>query len=131
MGLAAIQVQVQLANHVCSQCGIPYAAPDYFWRQRKRDGTGFFCPNGHERVFTVTEAMRLQKQLDAEKQKVEAYKRQMEFERNQHIATKGKLTKANKKIARVENGVCPECRRSFKPETAHGNQTPARLSDAP
>jgi len=114
MGLAAIQIQVQLESRTCGTCGLPFAAPDYFWRQRKRDGESYTCPNGHSWHFSETEAMELQKQLDAEKQRVEAYKRQMEFEKNQHNATKGLLTKARKKIARVENGVCPECKRSFQ-----------------
>lgn len=114
MGLAAIQVAVNLEDHICGNCGLPYAAPDYFWKERQKDGRGFFCPNGHERFFTETEAVRLQKKLDAEKQRVEMFKRQAEFERTQHIATKSLLTKARKKIARVENGVCPECKRSFQ-----------------
>lgn len=114
MGLAAIKIAVNLESHTCGTCGIPFAAPDYFWSQRKRDGQGYYCPNGHSWVYTETEAIRLQKQLDAEKQRVEAFKRQMEFERSQHVVTRGLLTKARKKIARVENGVCPECKRSFQ-----------------
>lgn len=119
MGLAAIQVSINLESHTCGECGIPYAAPDYFWREKRRDGSGFHCPNGHLRIFTETDVTRLQKQLDSEKQRVEFFKRQTELERAQHIATKGQLTKAKKSLARVENGVCPKCHRTFKQLARH------------
>ena len=119
MGLAAIQVSVNLESHTCGTCGIPFAAPDYFWAQRKRDGQGYSCPNGHSWVYTETEAQKLEKQLDTEKQRVEFFKRQTESERSQHVATKGLLTKAKKALARVENGVCPKCNRTFKQLAKH------------
>lgn len=113
MGFAAIQISVQLEDHVCGECGIPYAAPDYFWKERMRDGKGFSCPNGHSRVFSETEATKLKREVERLKSEVEWQRGRAAQKDKALIAQKGLTTKAKKQLARVENGVCPECNRTF------------------
>lgn len=119
MGFAQIKVAVQLEDHVCGNCGIPYAAPDYFWRERQKDGQSFYCPNGHSRVFSETEAQKLQKEVVRLKGEVEWQRGRVSAKEKELVAQKGLTTKAKKKLARVENGVCPECNRTFANVARH------------
>jgi ssDNA-binding Zn-finger/Zn-ribbon topoisomerase 1 len=109
----ALQQEVQLETRECGACGILFAAPKSFWAERRRTGAGWYCPNGHSRIFTETDVQKLQKQLDAEKQRVEFLKREIESQRGQLTAAKGQVTKARNKLKRVSHGVCPECHRTF------------------
>lgn len=113
MGLVAIQISVQLESRTCGTCGIPFAAPDYFWSQRKRDGEGYYCPNGHSWIFTETEAARLKKEVDQLRNDLEWQKGRVAVKERELIAQKGLTTKAKKALARVDNGVCPKCNRHF------------------
>lgn len=119
MGLAATNISVQLEDHVCGTCGIPYAAPDYFWRERKKDGAGFYCPNGHNRHFSETEEAKLKKEVERLKGEVEWQRGRAAAKDKELIAQKGLTTKAKKKLERIEKGVCPECNRTFANVARH------------
>lgn len=102
----------------CAECAIQFAYPTKFQQERRKDHRTFYCPNGHPLVFKAeTEEERLKKELDraraatadwrAEAARVEA---EREREKRAHAATKGVLTKTR---ARISNGVCPDCNRTF------------------
>lgn len=114
---ACLQFQASLVSETCIECGIEFAIPSGYRRQRLEDHRGFHCPNGHSQFFAgETEAQKLQKQLDIEKRK-------LEFERNQRATLEAQLSAAVKKTKRlthrVECGVCPHCQRTFKQLAAH------------
>jgi hypothetical protein len=44
--MTTIYQSVTLETRVC-RCGVVFAAPAEFWRERERDGASFHCPNGH------------------------------------------------------------------------------------
>ncbi len=46
-----VTVTVKLETITCCKCGLPFAAPDYYWSKRQEDGQPFHCPNGHPQVF--------------------------------------------------------------------------------
>lgn len=49
----------------CGECGVIWGMPVAMLEERRADGKGFFCPNGHCRVYLKTTARKLQEQLDS------------------------------------------------------------------
>lgn len=102
---------VDLVSVQCGKCGVTFGLPANFHRQCCEVGQHFYCPNGHCRVYGETEVKRLERELALEK--------------SRHDQTKARLNTAEKAVAtekrkaarvqaRVQNGVCPHCRRSFQ-----------------
>lgn len=101
----------------CYRCGVAFAVPAHWVRQRREDKASFHCPNGHSQAFVQGEVDRLKAELERERaarqREIEATKHQRQRadrEERRRIALKGQLTKVKK---RVQNGVCPCCKRHF------------------
>jgi NMD protein affecting ribosome stability and mRNA decay len=121
------QMAIQFEVLACGECGIEFAAPEWWVRRRKEGAEGkrdFYCPNGHPRVFVgETEAAkykRLYEQEQAAKIRMQesrdaAYKR----ERNAEIQAKRERTRRTKLEQRARGGVCPCCNRSFTALARH------------
>lgn len=108
-------------------CGITHAVPESLRThqlRQKEDGQsvmGIFCPLGHSHVpggltKVQREAKREKEWREASEARASALDDQLQAERRQHAATKGKLTKMRKRIAA---GVCPCCNRTFKQVRRH------------
>lgn len=118
MGLFDVVPQFgDLEQTNCAKCGVLFASPVV--ATRRKDGEGFFCPNGHPLVFNNSdlkklqaEKERLQKSLDWEKSQRQTVERALRYQ-------KGLATKAKNKLKRTHAGVCPECNRTFKQLAAH------------
>lgn len=102
----------------CANCAVSFGMPTPLYQSRKKDHASFYCPSGHSNYFPAeTEEERLKKELSraqaatadwrARAAQVEA---EVDAEKNRHAATKGQLTKTR---ARIQNGVCPDCNRTF------------------
>ena len=104
-------------------CGMPHAVPSSLreYQMRKFNANDpvpdIYCPLGHAHVPSG------KSKLDIEREKRAAVEMQLanrtddlRVERQLHAATKTKLTKQTR---RITNGVCPECKRSFKQLTRH------------
>lgn len=107
----------RLTTIVCGECGIPFAVPEKWREARQADKRGFYCPNGHPRVYRETTEHKLRAELDQMKADRDYWSMRTreageatERERRQHSATKGQLTKTRKRAAA---GLCPCCSRSF------------------
>lgn len=96
----------------CCKCGMSFAMTTDFRRRRLDDRQNFYCPSGHAQHYTgKTEAQKLKDELERSKQMLDAAQsRAATAERErEHVA------KAHKKMrARVMNGVCPCCNRTFQ-----------------
>lgn len=105
---AALQHAVQVVSFgECWSCGAPVYGPSYKHEQCRRDkSNNFFCINGHSAVYREDETDRLKKLVESERNGAELARRQRDQERQRAEA-------AEKKLRRVSNGVCPECKRSF------------------
>lgn len=113
---------ITLVERACPDCGITYAVPDR-WLKEKQDTNGaFWCPNGCERHFcgetASAKAKRLERELrqtsddrDWFKRRTDELANEAEHERNRAKGYKGQLTKVKK---RISNGVCPCCNRFFE-----------------
>jgi len=111
MSLPNTAVNYLLEEMVCGECGILFAMPEYYLRDRKNDHRIWFCPNGHQRYYSA--------ESDIEKLRVEKEKLQtkLDWKRNEANdllaslrATRGVVTKIKK---RIESGVCLYCKRYF------------------
>jgi hypothetical protein len=107
---------IALTEIVCGQCGIKFAVPED-WRAAKQEtGDGWYCPNGHCRAYTESDAAK--------------YRRLLKEEKDRHVKTLSRLNetaiaeqKVTKELNRVKKrvhaGVCPCCNRTFQQLARH------------
>lgn len=95
----------------CYKCGVTFAMTADMDRRRRNDHEKFYCPNGHGQAYLgKTEAQKLREELDAQTRRLENARQNVERVRHERDA----VAKAHRKMrARVMNGVCPCCNRSF------------------
>lgn len=102
----------------CPVCGVLYAVDATLMEHHDRDGTSWYCPNGHSLHFTKPKAQRESERADAAERRAKSAENAARFQRQQReaalrslAATKGHLTRMKNRIA---NGVCPVpgCKRS-------------------
>lgn len=91
----------------CISCGCVIGMQDVLYDERLRDHRFFHCPNGHSQHFVG--------ESDEEKAK-----RQLREEQTRHQRTiareneeRAARERAERKLKRVNSGVCPECKRTF------------------
>ena len=121
MSLALLSTDFFLME--CGECGIAFHVPASWQRERRDNGKGWYCPNGHSRVYRESEVDRLKKKLrEAEESKARHIQSRRWAEENARSArhgtaiAQGKLKAAKKRAAA---GVCPCCKRSFKQLRRH------------
>ncbi len=109
---------VMMVTVTCYKCGIPFSFPQHFDTRRREDKQSFWCPNGHSQAFVESEADRLRNELAKKERELEFQREQRGYadkradrEERRRIALKGQLTKVKK---RIQNGVCPCCKRTFQ-----------------
>ena len=127
MSAAIKYATLALEEMTCGSCGIIFAAPQDFFNERRRGGAnaeqGWYCPNGHSRVFRETEAQKLQRELDSARKSLEFEKAQRANAEREREATERRLSAQfgeNTKLRkRISHGVCPCCHRTFKQVAAH------------
>lgn len=96
----------------CCNCGIDFAVTKDFEQRRRDDHKLFYCPNGHSQLFTgITAKQKLERDLERTEldlQRARIAQRQAESDREN-------IAKAHRKMrARIMNGVCPCCNRTFQ-----------------
>jgi dsDNA-binding SOS-regulon protein len=70
---------------------------------------------GISQYYTAeTEAEKYKRMLEYERKASERYRNQAQSAENQARTLKGHLTRKKKQLARVHNGVCPCCNRTFQ-----------------
>lgn len=115
----------RFAQFVCGKCGIEHWVPEAFYDEQVKLGPsgGWYCPNGHRRVFRESAADQLRRERDrlqqqlAQKDDAIAYQReQRERAERSAAAYKGQTTRLKK---RAKAGVCPCCNRTFENLARH------------
>ncbi len=110
----SIAVTTYLEPVACSRagCGITFAVPRGWQRERQEDHTTFYCPNGHQQYFPgETDAERLAKELARERQRLDQAQAAVKDLERSRRAIRGQLTRQRNRIAK---GVCPCCKRHFR-----------------
>lgn len=105
---------VILKEVVCGTCGITHAVPADWINNRRANKGDIYCPNGCCRTWKKSDADRLREQLEIKERelrmaKCEALNKQVLIDSERQAREK-----AERKLKRVKNGVCPCCQRSFE-----------------
>lgn len=106
MGLPQVDFSFQLTVLTCSACGIQFAVPEHWRKTTRDDHRTFYCPSGHSQWYPD------ETELEKERRKSQVLADQVRMEREQR-------EKAERKLRRVEKGVCPQCNRCFKNVERH------------
>ena len=123
MSNIAVSLNVDLVQMICGECGIVFAVPDYFQQERLKTGKGWYCPNGHGRVYKESETDRLRKLLEqANKKNTDLLERtrMAEDAKKAAVMREGKERAEKKRLlTRTHGGVCPHCNRTFRQLARH------------
>lgn len=125
---AQVGTMCSFSLETCYKCHMPFYMPTEVMQHLiKNKGESFWCPNGHEQHYLgETEEAKLKRQLQSQILETEKQRRAAEELSNDLFdATfraeqeKKKRKRAEKKLLRVYNGVCPCCNRNFKNLHSH------------
>jgi hypothetical protein len=115
--------QVTLYVSDCAECGVVFGIPSTLERRRRDDGGAFYCPNGHNLVFTESEVDKARKRAEQAEREAQwartsrdSWRDQAQAAERRRAAVKGQLTKVKKRVAA---GVCPGCNRTFQDLARH------------
>lgn len=116
--METIAVSGTLEVTSCCVCGTKFAVPEEMIAKCRRNAGSLYCPSGHRLHWSETDADRLRKQLESERQQVQRERQRLDqaradasYWKKQQQCTKGQVTRIKN---RVGNGVCPCCTRSFR-----------------
>lgn len=119
--MSVVELTVKFTSITCcyKECGIVFAVPFSWDRQRRSDHSDWYCPNGHIQHYSGESDAEREKRLRlaAERERDMAtrgrdiWKERVEHEQRSHAATRGHLTRAKRRAAA---GVCPCCSREFQ-----------------
>jgi DNA repair exonuclease SbcCD ATPase subunit len=88
----------EMTRMVCGECGCEHWLVTTFIQDKRESGRGWYCPNGHKRVYLETEAQKLAKKV-------------AQLERD--------LSDKSAKITKLKEGRCPFCWRTVKNLSSH------------
>ena len=93
----------------CGECGIEFHVPETWRAEKKQTGRGWYCPNGHSRVYKESDVDAMRRERD------KAVQEQARLA--EEVAVKEKEVARLKK--RSSAGVCPCCTRTFTNMARH------------
>ncbi len=109
----AIGVTATLETITCCKCGILFAVQAYWRTKRIEDQASFYCPNGHPQNYCgETKADRYKRLYEREQENVR-------LERVALYAERRKKERAERKLKRIDKGVCHKCNRHFRNVARH------------
>jgi hypothetical protein len=124
---------VNLVVVECHKCAVPFGMPDSLNDECLKDHRrSFFCPNGHEAVYTgETDAERLKRQLRYANERATEIQANLDRTEASRRAWKGQTTKLRNRAA---EGQCPFCGK-FRVDLAihmskqHPDEKPRELTE--
>lgn len=108
---------IELVTETCCNCYMPFAVTREFRNKRLEDHKTFHCPAGHPQHYTgKTAEQKLREELERKQQMLDAEQsRSARLEQERDVVSRAH----NKMRARVFNGVCPCCNRTFQDLMRH------------
>lgn len=96
----------------CGECGIEFQVPEHFHRECKERGKekGWYCPNGHRRVYGESNSDVLRRERDLLKQQLAQKDDEVTEAKRRRDAAEKQTARITK---RVNAGMCTCCRRTF------------------
>lgn len=122
MTQATIKIERQLTIRVwsCVSCGVEYGVTDEYDKMRRDDLASFYCPNGHRQSYDgLTREQAVRKEQEKTQRALEQARSLQKAldDTMDRLRTEQAASAALK--ARVGNGVCPDCHRTFKNLALH------------
>ena len=103
----------------CADCGVVFAMPSEYEASRRRDQKTFYCPSGHGQSYSESEATRLARKLAAKETELRAEKCESLRQKQMRESVEAENARVNRKLKRVQSGVCPCCNRTFQDLQRH------------
>lgn len=108
---------ITLEITTCCVCGIHFAAPVEMMNEKRKNAGSIYCPNGHSLSWRETEAQKLERQLQLERQRHDQTRADRDRiaaesarKQRQLYAARGRLTRFKNKSAA---GKCNCCGKEF------------------
>lgn len=121
-------VTVKLATITCCKCQVLFAITARHQTRLIDSGENFWCPKGHSQCYTEPTEVKHKKELDKLNKQLNNANVTKQFWIDQATAAersksalKGVVTKKNKQLDKIKNGVCACCDRFF--ENLHKHMT--------
>jgi hypothetical protein len=103
----SIETELKFKIEECINCGIKFCIPLEFQKKLLESHKSFYCPNGHSMIYSgKTEAEKLRDELKRKEAEMSQVVEEKWKERN-------RADQAEKKLKRVQRGVCTCCNRTF------------------
>ena len=119
---ATVRIQQELVVRVwtCNTCGVLYGLTKEFDDSRRQTLRSFYCPNGHGQSYNgkTREQAVAEEQVRTAEALEQARRLQAALDATMDTLAKERKTATALK-ARVGNGVCPDCSRTFKNLALH------------
>lgn len=113
----SIDVIVTFIDLTCCNCGIMFAIEERHQKELRRTHELFYCPRGHSQYFPAkSDVDKERDRRIAAEARAARMEDQAEIAERRRRAEKGQRTKL---LKRIENGVCPHCKRTFSNLAEH------------
>lgn len=106
----------EVVRLICGKCGIEFAVPGQFDEERRANGGGWYCPNGHAWQYREPDVVKLRRERDRLKQRLAQRDDTIEYLERSASAYRGQVTRLKK---RAGTGTCPCCKRHFENLARH------------
>lgn len=110
---------ISLTEISCGKCGIIFCVPAIWQQEKQMNGSDFYCPNGHVRVYRKSDIQELKERLEAKEAELRAAKCETLRQQNLRQMEEAAKLKAERKLKRANKGVCTCCNRTFQNLMAH------------
>lgn len=113
--MSTVAASVILEQVSCKKCGGVFALNEKFLKHARNNRGHYNCPYCDTQwSWSESEADRLRAQLAASANELQRVKMDCNAERSMRESAERRAVEAQRKIKRVENGLCPCCNRTFR-----------------
>lgn len=112
----ALPITVQMTEMTCGECGIQFAVPEDWRAEKQRTGNGWYCPNGHPRVYRESDEEKAKKALAEERRRHANTLARLNEAQEAERKAQAEMRRMKK---RTSAGVCPCCNRTFQQLARH------------
>jgi hypothetical protein len=97
-----MNAQIEFSATTCGDCGINFMMPSSLFNECKSRGRAksFFCPNGHERVFTEGTEEKLRREKEELRKEIQEKNLEVVMKNTEIMGLKRQIAAAKKRKAK-------------------------------
>jgi len=108
-------------TETCCNCGVVFAMTRGFYDMKRKDGSWFYCPNGHRQWYTDSldkekKIRDLERRLNRERANHDQTRAELDYTERSRRSARGHVTRLKKRMA---SGKCPCCHEEFSDLKEH------------